>query len=73
LDPAQIQSVVDDTHRQNYKMAKAKATDPVIKALKDELEDFKEQLPLVQEVLLCLRIPFCTAVALPSHAGNARY
>jgi hypothetical protein len=54
-------------------MAKAKATDPVIKALKDELEDFKEQLPLVQEVLLCLRIPFYTAVAWPSHAGNARY
>lgn len=50
LDPNTIQARLDDTNRLNYKMIKARPQDAVAAALKAELDSFKEQLPLVQEV-----------------------
>jgi hypothetical protein len=50
LDPNTIQARVDETHRQNYKQVKARPTDAVTAALKADLDAFKEQLPLLQEV-----------------------
>lgn len=50
LDPNSIQSAVDEANRHNYKMLKSRANDDVVKALKADLDDFKEQLPLLQEV-----------------------
>lgn len=50
LDPNAIQTRVDETHRLNYKMVKSKPQDAVAGALKAELDAFKEQMPLLQEV-----------------------
>lgn len=50
LDPNGIQSAVDEANRHNYKMLKTRANDTVVKALKVDLDDFNEQLPLLQEV-----------------------
>jgi hypothetical protein len=50
LDPNAIQLRMDETNRLNYKMVKARPQDPVAAALKAELDSFKEQLPLLQEV-----------------------
>lgn len=50
LDPNDVQAAVDEAHRHNYKMLKSRPNDDVVQALKSDLDNFKEQLPLLQEV-----------------------
>ena len=61
LDPNTIQARVDETNRLNYKMTKARPQDAVAAALKAELDSFKEQLPLLQEV--CCHFACCQLVS----------
>lgn len=65
LDPNTIQARVDETHRLNYKMTKSRPQDAVAATLKVELDSFKEQLPLLQEVChssVCCQVGTCIGV-----------
>lgn len=73
LDPNGIQSAVDEANRHNYKMLKTRANDGVVKALKVDLDDFKEQLPLLQEVRLCGFSSTDTLRTFKSVSGIARF
>lgn len=53
LDPGQIQARVDDATRDVHKMVKVHPLDGVVKKLAAELDAFKLQLPLLQEVRRC--------------------
>lgn len=65
LDPNTIQARVDESNRLNYKMVKAKPQDAVAAALKAELDSFKEQLPLLQEVCFTAFVNLDSYIQIP--------
>eukprot|EP00854_Cymbomonas_tetramitiformis_P001348 gene1348-1949_t len=50
LDLALINAAVDEASRTSYKMMKANKEDAVVKRLRNEVEDFKQYVPLLQEL-----------------------
>jgi hypothetical protein len=50
LDSAAVQAAVDDAAAQAHKLAKARPGDAVVAQLKGEVESFKGEVPLLQEV-----------------------
>ncbi|GMH41668.1 hypothetical protein BSKO_09578 [Bryopsis sp. KO-2023] len=50
LNVEEIQAKVDEFNKNNYKMVKSRRDDVVVLKLKEEIEAFRETMPLLQEV-----------------------
>ena len=50
LNIQEIEAIVDDATREAHKMSKANKEDQVVYRLKDEIDSFKQYLPLLQEL-----------------------
>ncbi|MEW5313906.1 MAG: hypothetical protein WDW38_005438 [Sanguina aurantia] len=50
LEPEEIQAKIDELTRNNYKMLKSRRDNEVVARLKRQLDEFKDYMPLLQEV-----------------------